>query len=244
MNGGAFALRNQPVVRATNVTITGNTAAGTGGVLHNGTIPAPGVASFELANTIAAGNLAAGLPSGCAGTAPPGSVVSLGNNVEPTASCGAPAAGDTTADPQLGPLAANGGPTLTHAIASTSPAKDTANAARCPATDQRGIARPQFAGCDIGAFELAPAPPRPACGDAAPTRREARGRRLRLVRAPAVDEEVRQPAVVPHPPARAEGRGRQLGGDPAERQARAARSSARASRPRSTCATCPRGGSR
>jgi hypothetical protein len=30
--------------------------------------------------------------------------------------------------------------------------------ANCPPADQRGIARPQFAACDIGAFELAPTP--------------------------------------------------------------------------------------
>jgi len=34
-----------------------------------------------------------------------------------------------------------------------SPAIDAGDSAYCPATDQRGIARPQGAGCDIGAFE-------------------------------------------------------------------------------------------
>jgi hypothetical protein len=31
--------------------------------------------------------------------------------------------------------------------------------AGCPALDQRGVGRPQFASCDAGAFELAPGPP-------------------------------------------------------------------------------------
>ena len=42
------------------------------------------------------------------------------------------------------------------ALLSGSPALDAADAAFCPPTDQRGIARPFGAGCDIGAFESAP----------------------------------------------------------------------------------------
>jgi hypothetical protein len=49
-------------------------------------------------------------------------------------------------------LADNGGPTLTHALVSGSPALDKI-AAGFPATDQRGVARPQGAAADIGAFE-------------------------------------------------------------------------------------------
>ena len=49
-------------------------------------------------------------------------------------------------------LADNGGPTLTHALLAGSPAIDAAVAA-CPATDQRGIARPLGAGCDVGSVE-------------------------------------------------------------------------------------------
>ncbi len=60
------------------------------------------------------------------------------------------------ADAGLGVLADNGGPTLTHALLAGSPAIDSANAAVCPATDQRGVIRPQGAGCDVGAYELVP----------------------------------------------------------------------------------------
>ena len=51
-------------------------------------------------------------------------------------------------------LANNGGPTLTHALVPGSPALD-AVATGCPppTTDQRGVARPQGARCDIGAVE-------------------------------------------------------------------------------------------
>ncbi|MCW5578253.1 MAG: hypothetical protein KIS89_06400, partial [Dokdonella sp.] len=65
--------------------------------------------------------------------------------------------GDTlTADPQLLPLADNGGPTQTHALATTSPARDAGSNADALAYDQRGagFARSVGGGPDIGAFEL------------------------------------------------------------------------------------------
>jgi hypothetical protein len=62
-------------------------------------------------------------------------------------------------DPQLAPLANNGGPTQTHALLTGSPALDTGSP-DCPppGTDQRGVSRPQPAagGCDIGAYEAGP----------------------------------------------------------------------------------------
>lgn len=63
------------------------------------------------------------------------------------------------ADPQLGPLQGNGGPTDTQAIAASSPAVDgvPATGSGCLATDQRGVLRPAGAACDIGAFEIATA---------------------------------------------------------------------------------------
>jgi Ca2+-binding RTX toxin-like protein len=64
-----------------------------------------------------------------------------------------PQASDVFADPQLGPLQNNGGPTKTHAIPTTSPAKDAG--AACSTIDQRGVGRPQGPACDIGAYEFA-----------------------------------------------------------------------------------------
>ena len=46
-------------------------------------------------------------------------------------------------NPQLGPLQNNGGGTDTEAILAGSPAHDVIPAASCPATDQRGVSRPQ-----------------------------------------------------------------------------------------------------
>lgn len=77
------------------------------------------------------------------------------------ASCGTAASGD----PQLGPLADNGGPTSTMLPAATSPLLDHVPTAACLAlvsADQRGVTRPQGSGCDIGAVERAvvtPVPP-------------------------------------------------------------------------------------
>jgi CSLREA domain-containing protein len=54
----------------------------------------------------------------------------------------------------LGPLQDNGGPTLTYALMPGSTAVDAGSCSSLHvADDQRGIARPQGAACDIGAFE-------------------------------------------------------------------------------------------
>jgi hypothetical protein len=70
-------------------------------------------------------------------------------------------------DPQLGPLADNGGPTKTHGLAAGTPGSDAGDAGLCTTTDQRGEPRPSGAGCDIGAFELQVAPPPPPPASAA-----------------------------------------------------------------------------
>jgi hypothetical protein len=71
----------------------------------------------------------------------------------------------TTDDPLLGPLGDNGGPTLTHALLSNSPAFGLGSNPYGFTTDQRGASngRAFFGRIDIGAFELqslvGPAPP-------------------------------------------------------------------------------------
>jgi parallel beta-helix repeat protein len=56
-------------------------------------------------------------------------------------------------DPKLGPLAWNGGSTQTHALLPGSSAIDAASPDIAPGADQRGVARPQGASYDIGAYE-------------------------------------------------------------------------------------------
>jgi hypothetical protein len=103
-----------------------------------------------------------------------GSTTSLGYNFSDDTSCGFDQSTDHAvdgADPMLGSLAANGGPTMTLLPQTGSPLIDGVPNAACqtgPAagitTDQRGLARPESAGgsCDIGAVEVqavVPAPP-------------------------------------------------------------------------------------
>jgi hypothetical protein len=91
-------------------------------------------------------------------------VTSLGHNLSSDGTCGLSAPGDlSNVDPQLGPLADNGGPgaprTLTHALLPGSPAIDAGDNAGCPPSDQRFDERPMdgsgdsVAVCDIGSYE-------------------------------------------------------------------------------------------
>ncbi|MFO7681953.1 MAG: right-handed parallel beta-helix repeat-containing protein [Chloroflexota bacterium] len=61
-------------------------------------------------------------------------------------------------DAQLGPLAANGGPTLTHMPLGESPLLDAATCSNDHLHDQRGLLRPEADLCDIGAVEAAGIP--------------------------------------------------------------------------------------
>ncbi len=59
-----------------------------------------------------------------------------------------------TGDPKLGPLQNNGGSTKTRALGAGSSAVDAGGVnSTCANTDQRGMARPQGAHCDIGSYE-------------------------------------------------------------------------------------------
>jgi len=169
-------------LNASDVTLSGNTAAGGGGGLNNevgtatlnnltlssntaisnggGLRAESGV--INLANSIVAGN-----SSGSSGHDCSGAIVSQGYNlVQDVAGCGLigdPTGNITGTDPLLGPLQNNGGPTLTRALLAGSPACDAANpaapgssATACSTSDQRGVARPQGARCDIGAYEVQP----------------------------------------------------------------------------------------
>lgn len=124
-------------VTVTSSTFYSNTAGG----LVNG-----GSNVVTVKNTIVANNTS----YNCSGT-----ITSLGHNLESANTCGFSAAGDLpNTNPLVGRLANNGGPTLTHALLPGSSAINAGTNAGCPATDQRGVPRPQFGTCDIGAFEF------------------------------------------------------------------------------------------
>ena len=163
---GAVVVANQTAT-LTHVTVAGNSTGPGGSGMCNGT-PQPALegssrggivvgnaGTMTLSNAIVANNTA-GPAVNCTaeegGT--PGTLVDGGGNVwypqaEPT---------DTDcpgilADPKLGPLANNGGPTQTMALLAGSAALDIAVAAQCLTTDQRGSSRPLGSGCDAGAYE-------------------------------------------------------------------------------------------
>src|SRR5690606_5246435 len=80
------------------------------------------------------------------------SIVTATNNLADDATCGS---GFTNSDAiDLGALGDYGGPTETIPLLPGSAAIDAGDDAHCPATDQRGVTRPQGSACDIGAFEL------------------------------------------------------------------------------------------
>jgi CSLREA domain-containing protein len=158
----------------TNSTISGNSARSGGGVAGTLTLASTTVArnsatrdgggistagSLELTNTLVALNAAPRGPDvhGKSGSTimaffsllgiGSGSGLSNGVNGNQVGRQHAPL------DPKLGPLAGNGGPTLTRALQPGSPAIDAASTPDCPATDQRGVLRPQGPVCDIGSYE-------------------------------------------------------------------------------------------
>jgi CSLREA domain-containing protein/uncharacterized repeat protein (TIGR01451 family) len=159
-NGGGIAidLADQPnTVNLNNVTITNNTAGGAGGGISSpflhGPGSGPGLAVFNIRNTIIAGNT----DQSAVGPDCSGPLITFVHNLiqNPT---GCSVLGDITGtvfglDPRIGPLADNGGLTLTHGLLAGSPAIDAGDNATCEATDQRGVTRPVGAACDIGAFE-------------------------------------------------------------------------------------------
>jgi hypothetical protein len=183
--GGAIATGPDSFLTLTNSTLTANTAGGSsggaafsgdgeGGALAAGPGATATLASDTIdANTVgsAAGGLGAGLANEGAmsitGTIVAGNTGGAGNcsnqgTLSAHASLEGPA-GQTScgfdlrsADPRLGALTMNGGPTETQALATGSPAIGAVTGeADCPATDQRGARRPT-GGCDAGAYENAP----------------------------------------------------------------------------------------
>ena len=153
--GGGIDHRGGADVVIEASTITYNRAIRGGGGLASGQGYAPAsdqaaLGTMTLRNTIVAYNTStAGSPS-C--HVKDQVIRSLGHNLATDDTCFLSAEGDKpSTDPQLRALADNGGPTKTQALGANSPAVGAALG--CLARDQRGVARPQMAACDIGAYE-------------------------------------------------------------------------------------------
>lgn len=156
-NGGAITNESDSssTVSLNNVTVADNNAVGGGGGINNA-----GAGTVRLGNTILARNVnAGGSGHDCSG-----SLTSRGYNlIQNTSGCiidGDISGNLIGLDPNMGPLQANRGLTQTHALLVGSPAIDGGSQATpgsggtaCEVTDQRGVARPQGAACDIGAYE-------------------------------------------------------------------------------------------
>lgn len=133
-----------------STTITDNFSFDGAGVSFRTTAPRV----FTIGNTILADNIPASFDCH-AEIGSSGSINDLGYNLlgSTQGGCGFVDGvnNNIVDDPDLEPLADNGGPTQTHALALDSVAIDTGNTAL--ATDQRGEARPAGAADDIGAYE-------------------------------------------------------------------------------------------
>jgi hypothetical protein len=159
--GGAIEVEGGSFVYLRSSTLTGNFAkSGTGGAIDTygcggGVVSYTTIAGNSSGLNLPCSNLqitgsiiaASALGPNCAGAAPH---ESAGYNLDTGVSCAFTKPTDlTAANPQLGPLAANGGPTQTRAPENGSPAIDHGGtrATGCPATDQRG--RVQAAGAGL-----------------------------------------------------------------------------------------------
>lgn len=150
--GGGLSNYLTGTANLTNVTLSGNSATDHGGgMLQYGSLSGQVI---TLKNSIVANSSSGGNcyqdPSSVS------SIKSNGFNLSDDISCDRFL--DQNSDlkndkPLLGPLANNGGPTLTYLSLRGSPAIDNGSGIGCPATDQRGVIRPQGAACDIGAVE-------------------------------------------------------------------------------------------
>ena len=147
-NGGGIYFSARGIPTLMNVTLSGNQATGSGGGIYISS-GSPAFHNTLIANSPTGGDCVNDGGSGLSGS---------GNNLieDSTQACGF--ANNVNGniigtDPQLGPLANNGGSTQTFALLSGSAAIDAGTDLGCPAYDQRGIARPYGSHCDIGAYE-------------------------------------------------------------------------------------------
>jgi CSLREA domain-containing protein len=143
--GGGIFVTTSAVIKSS--TIAQNLATSAGGGIT--------ATAANITNTIIADNTLTELNSPSPSKDVQGSVISGGNNLigNTTGSSGWIASDILNQNAKLAALADNGGPTLTHALLSGSPAINAGNNADAPATDQRGFARIVGGIIDIGSFE-------------------------------------------------------------------------------------------
>jgi predicted outer membrane repeat protein len=149
--GAVTSVRSNPAL--TNVTFRGNSAFAAGGAIYLSTANAALTNVILQDDTATTTNSEIAFDTGGTATLDHGLVWSSGTN---SGACplGATCTNMLYADPMLGALQANGGITPTFLPGTGSAAIDNGKDAGCPATDQRGLPRPQGMHCDIGAVEV------------------------------------------------------------------------------------------
>lgn len=158
--GGMYVTNSSSTASVLNSTIAANSSSGAGGGLA-----LANYSSISLKNSILAGNTAGSTPPDFSGSN--ATVASQGYNLFSAAGMSALITGTTTGnllgvDAKLGPLADNGGPTLTHSLLSDSPAIDAGTSVGAPTVDQRNQSRLTGTSVpDIGGFEYVVTNPDP-----------------------------------------------------------------------------------
>ena len=156
--GGGGIVNENGTLNVINSTISNNSSQGVDGFGNNalgGGIHLYGSAVTNLENAIIADNLGGDCYNSSGNN-------SQGYNLDSDGTCNLTKPTDKpNIDPRLEPLADNGGPTQTHALAVDSPAINAIPIGEngCGTditTDQRGETRPFGIGCEIGAFEISP----------------------------------------------------------------------------------------
>lgn len=161
--GGAlanFGLLGNAAVEIVNSTVVSNTASQSGGALANFR-SVTYTAEIGIQNSLLAFNDAPAPNTRTCSRDVVLSIFSRGNNLESGNSCGFDQNTDILlTNPRIRELADNGGPTLTHALRSSSPAINRGNLSACLdgpifQRDQRGVLRSNVV-CDIGAYAFDP----------------------------------------------------------------------------------------
>jgi hypothetical protein len=140
----------------TNVTFSGNTAVYEGGAINNE------YSSPVVTNSILWGNSAGSVSNQIANDHATPTLRSSdirgsgGSGAAWNGALGTDGGSNIDADPVLGQLGDHGAGIPTLPLLPGSAAIDAANAGTCPATDERGVTRPQGSGCDMGAVEARP----------------------------------------------------------------------------------------
>src|SRR5258708_2151767 len=132
----------------TNCTFVGNSATSDiGGALR--AVKNSGTSTINIENAIFSGNSPGSV------FADLGTITSLGGNViSDSASLFSATNDKVNTNAMLGSLQDNGGQTMTFSLLASSPAIGNGISAGAPATDQRGVARPQNLTYDSGSYEL------------------------------------------------------------------------------------------